>query len=163
VFHFEVPSALFALEGRSGFMDSEMRVCLEQSEQYFLQNTRQNPAHLVRLVEPSLHCNCYGWIFSGGRYGMYGWQVPLILRDNGYQPVTTPQESDVAVYVAQGDVVHAGIARIDRLTGSLLIESKWGPFGVFLHAPAAHPFGGVAAYYRSPRGGHANRLQNLPR
>jgi hypothetical protein len=34
------------------------------------------------------------------------------------------------------------------------VESKWGAYGRFLHAPEAQPFATQYQYWRSPRRGH---------
>src|SRR6476661_5156581 len=78
--------------------ESDERKMLESGEQIFLKNTKQDAGKLVRLVEPRIECNCHGWIFAGGQFGIYGLHVPMILEDNGYVLVNDPQEGDVAIY-----------------------------------------------------------------
>jgi len=116
---------------------------------------------VLRLTGPNADCNCHGWIFTGGQYGIRNSDVPMILADNGYLRVESPQEGDLAIYDNRGEYTHSGRVRLTRPEGGVLIESKWGPFGVFLHALDAQPFSGVCTFYRSPRSGH--RLEIQPR
>jgi hypothetical protein len=132
---------------------------LDRGEQIFLRNTRQDSRNLVRMVEPRNECNCHGWIFAGGQFGIYGLHVPMILEDNGYAVVDQPQEGDVAIYYSQGMAGHSGLVRGYSASGARLIESKWGPFGVYLHPQDAHPFSGVCSFYRSSRAAHAMTIE----
>jgi hypothetical protein len=83
----------------------------------------------------------------------------MILTDNEYAEVNRPQEGDVAIYRRDGDICHCGIVRIVDKHAPVLIESKWGPLGVYLHAPAAQPFGGECRYYRTSRQTHTLALR----
>jgi len=55
-------------------------------------------------------------------------------------------------------VIHTGLVRFVDDDGVILIESKWGPLGVYLHPPEAQPWGHDFTFYRSPRPGHLLRL-----
>jgi hypothetical protein len=102
--------------------------------------------------------NCHGWVFTGGRFWIAG-VVDDILTDNEYRLVSTPAVGDLAVYRGDaGNVVHSGIVR--SAEGCILVESKWGPMGRFIHCPDDQPFGGACAFYRSARRGHL--LRGLP-
>src|SRR5205823_14767200 len=81
--------------------------------------------------------------------------VEAILRDNGYEPATEPQASDLAVYRrSDGQIVHSGIVRVNTL-GQMRVESKWGAFGVFLHPADAHPYRhATCTFYRAARADH---------
>jgi hypothetical protein len=117
---------------------------------------------VIRLAAPTGDCNCHGWAFTGGKFAIRGTDVPTILADNGYGAVREPQAGDLAIYTGpEGDVTHTGIVRsIDPDSGLILIESKWGALGVYLHAPEAQPFGRDYTFYRSQRSGH--RLGVMP-
>jgi len=144
----------------NGSTESDRRQFLDVGEQVFLRNTKPDLSQVIRVVEPRTECNCHGWIFTGGEYGIYGSQGSAILEDNGYALVQDPKESDLAIYWDRhGVVAHAGIVRTPPWSASLLVESKWGPFGVYLHPPLVHPFSGACSYYRSPRTAHANLIE----
>jgi hypothetical protein len=113
---------------------------------------------VIRLADPSPECNCHGWVFTGGKYGVRHFDIPLILTDNGYTQVQEPQPGDVAIYVSGTQATHSGIVRYVNDDGRILIESKWGPFGVFLHPIERQPFSGACRFYRSERIGHAASL-----
>jgi hypothetical protein len=116
-------------------------------------------AQLIRLAPADGRCNCHGWIFAGGRYWMRPDAARLVLEDNGYVTVSVPRPGDLAVYFhAQGWPVHSAIVRAAPPDGPVLVESKWGWGGRYLHPadtycePAAR-----FAYYRSSRNGHLIR------
>ncbi|HVX10706.1 MAG TPA: hypothetical protein VHC22_05960 [Pirellulales bacterium] len=101
--------------------------------------------------------NCHGWVFAGGRYIVRETAVEQILSDNGYLRVDRPQANDVIVYRSEvdGKVMHTGVVKfVDQ--DQVLIESKWGLWGRYLHAPQHQPYSKRFAYFHSPRTG--NRL-----
>jgi hypothetical protein len=124
---------------------------LRDQEQKFLENHPWRRGPLQKLLEPNGIANCHGWVFAGGRYGILDELVPLILQDNGYAVVEEPREGDLAVFMVEGCVQHSGIVRTNG-TGKVVVESKFGPFGVFLHAPDVHLYHGASTFYRSRRG-----------
>jgi hypothetical protein len=113
----------------------------------------------IRVGDADPSHNCHGWIFTGGRYWVKGNDVPVILADNGYTLVSQPEEHDLIIYRdARGACIHSGIVR--TVSGDLLlIESKWGKAGRFIHPPEVQFYGTQYAFYRSPRLGH--RLRGL--
>jgi hypothetical protein len=116
---------------------------------------------VIRIAGPDAACNCHGWVFTGGRYGVPTEAVDTILADNGYQVVHDVQENDVVVYRDLLDRVrHTGLVRFVGTDGLVLVESKWGPLGLYLHAPQDQPYGTLYAFFRSFRpGGHELRLE----
>lgn len=98
--------------------------------------------------------NCHGWVFTGGRYWVGPDGVELILADNGYQAVSQPRPGDLIVYRDGGCVTHTGVVRTGGNGEPVLIESKWGWMGRFLHPPDASAYGQSFTYYRSARRGH---------
>jgi len=130
-------------------------IFLRLAEEKFLANTKQDVSRLIRVAEPSPQCNCHGWIFAEGKFLVQDAHVLTILADNGYSLVREPQAGDVVIF-RRGDIAaHSGFVRLVRGGAGVLIESKWGPFGVFKHALDAHPFRGECCFYRSARRGHA--------
>jgi len=106
---------------------------------------------VIVRTKPDPSSNCHGWVFAEGRYWVN--QIEVILADNGYLPVSAPAIGDLAIYRGiRGDIVHSGLVR--TTAGGILVESKWGPMGRYLHGPDDQPFGGLCAFYRSARRGH---------
>jgi len=111
--------------------------------------------HIIRTGEVDPSSNCHGWVFTGGRYAIHPDDVESILEDNGYQPVASPSKGDLIVYRNEaGVVMHTGIVLEVVHENLVLIESKWGPLGRFLHPPEYQPYGANYSYYHSSREGH---------
>jgi hypothetical protein len=125
----------------------------------FLRSTESRQTQIIRLTEPNPASNCHGWIFTGGRYGVRDGEVQSILSDNGYREVVEPEPGDLAVYINADKITHCGLVRMADKHAPVLIESKWGPFGVYLHAADQQPFSGVCKFYRSPRANHLLALR----
>jgi hypothetical protein len=147
------PLAVDSEEGRREF--------LQAAERKFFEETRQDINQVKCLVGPHSVANCHGWIFLGGKFGIESSEIPAVLADNGYAEVEEPRQGDLAMYCKDAEITHSGLVRSVDGRGAILIESKWGPFGVYLHAPEAVPFGGRCAFYRSPRGGHAVEIKEV--
>jgi hypothetical protein len=118
---------------------------------------------VLRTAPPDWSYNCHGWVFTGGRY----WirkpaEVEVILEDNGYCAVSQPEPGDLAVYRSrQGTIIHTGVVRTVEEEGLVLVESKWGTMGRYVHPSDAYPYDNVVCfYYRSPRPQH--RLRDIP-
>jgi hypothetical protein len=109
--------------------------------------------NLLNTAPAGAYTNCHGWVFTGGRYWLSGAQVADILEDNGYAIVTSPRAGDVIVYRQSEEIVHTGIVRAADEFG-VLVESKWGKRGRFVHAPEYQDYSPDFAYYRSDRSGH---------
>ncbi len=108
---------------------------------------------LIRISDLDWRANCHGWVFTGGRYWLKPEDVAVILEDNGYEQVSDPTVGDLAITQDDvGRILHSGIVRSGP-PGPLMIESKWGYLGRYLHAPEDNPYGGFT-YYRSQRSGH---------
>jgi hypothetical protein len=107
------------------------------------------------LAPPSEVCNCHGWVYTGGRFAIQSRFIPTLLADNGYEEVLEPQADDLVIYRAEsGSVEHTGLVRMVGDDGLVLVESKWGPLGVYLHPVESQPYGTGHKFYRSPRAGH---------
>jgi hypothetical protein len=161
LFHFEAYIFPDPGEQLTFHPENDGQLFLRMAEHNFLVNTRQDLARLNRLSHPSTACNCHGWVFAGGKFLVEEADVPTVLADNGYQPVSSVKKGDIAIYFNEGRAAHGGIVRFSTDSGTVTIESKWGPFGVFAHSPVAHPFSGECRYFRSPRVGHALRIVPL--
>ncbi len=100
--------------------------------------------------------NCHGWVFAGGRYWVRGNAVDQVLADNQYARVDRPRSGDVAIFRnAQGEVSHSALVRAADEGSPVLLESKWGRLGRFVHTASEHAYPGhTVTYYRAPREGH---------
>jgi len=121
----------------------------------FSQSTEDQQRQVIRLADADPTSNCYGWIFTGGKFGVRDSEVQMILEDNAYEVVEKPREGDLAIYTRGNQIAHAGIVRQPDPNGPILVESKWGALGLYLHVPQKHPFAGECRFYRSSRPGHA--------
>ncbi len=126
----------------------------------FIASNEKDLTQIIRMAEPNSASNCHGWVFTGGQYGIRDPDVPRILIDNAYAEVAAPREGDLAIYMQGEKITHSGIVRIVEQHAPLLVESKWGPFGVYLHGVKQQPFPGECKYFRSMRSGHHLTLQN---
>ncbi len=109
---------------------------------------------MIRVLPATDACNCHGWVFTGGRYWIGPADVENILADNGYHPVSDPRPGDVAVYREGAAITHTGLVRTGGAGTPVLIESKWGWMGAFLHRPEDTCYGRHYAFYRGPRETH---------
>jgi hypothetical protein len=117
----------------------------------------------LRTAPPSDDYNCHGWVFTDGRFGIQSETVDGILHDNGYRQVSEPRPGDLVIYRVDAAITHSGIVRTGGAGQPLLIESKWGECGRYVHAPQDNPYPGVATYYHSDRVGHVLRgLESTP-
>ena len=123
---------------------------------------REHPlgARVTLLSDAWRTCNCGSLVFAGGRYFIVSEELDAIIQDNGYTPVSVPRPLDVALYRDdKGQVVHIGLVR-SVSPQAILVESKWGWGGLFLHPHEAHPYtAATCIFYRSERAGHL--LQGL--
>jgi len=125
----------------------------------FIAVNEKDLTQIIRLTEPNSAANCHGWVFTGGKYGIRDPEIAQILTDNGYGEVTAPREGDLAIYISDSKTTHSGIVRIADQRSPILVESKWGPFGVYLHGVDRQPFKGQCKFYRSERSGHLLALR----
>jgi hypothetical protein len=110
---------------------------------------------VIRLAPADDTTNCHGWVFTGGKYWIGGKQVDLIIEENGYHAVTVPKAGDLVVYRASpAEVTHSAVVLAVPEGQAVLVESKWGCLGVFLHPIDTSPSGTDFTYYHSNRTGH---------
>ncbi|HKB41861.1 MAG TPA: hypothetical protein VKD72_35875 [Gemmataceae bacterium] len=113
--------------------------------------------HLIRTRAPYRGSNCHGWVFTGGHYLVSGSDVERILTDNGYQAVSSPEVGDLVIYhTDEGEIAHTAVVRVAD-QDLILLESKWGHLGCYVHKPEDYSFAKSWTYYHSPRSGHLLR------
>jgi hypothetical protein len=126
------------------------------SERDYLSRMQLN-AHLIQTGPVDGDYNCHGWVFTGGKYWVRGGLVETILADNGYRETSKPMIGDLCVYRdPQGEVSHTAIVRGLGADGLILLESKWGKLGRYIHtANENHAYSAhTPKYYRTRRGNH---------
>ncbi|WP_439623583.1 CHAP domain-containing protein [Gemmata sp.] len=123
------------------------------SEERFLA-AAQLSDQIIRRGCGGAQTNCHGWVFTGGRFRLSADDVAVILAENGYREVAVPAPGDAVVYRTNGAVTHTGVVRYVTPGEPVLIESKWGDLGVFLHAAERSPYGTDFTFHRSDRRGH---------
>ncbi len=124
---------------------------------------RHFACRVIRTGDPDPSHNCHGWVFTQGRFALRPEDVEDILADNHYEKVAEPQPGDLIIYRnVEGQIEHTGLVRSVIAGEIVLIESKWGPLGRFLHAPEDQPYGTDYAYYRSARSGHLVTILEEP-
>ncbi|HXG12454.1 MAG TPA: hypothetical protein VNK04_22040 [Gemmataceae bacterium] len=112
----------------------------------------------IQVGPPDPRTICHGWTFCGGRYMIAAQAVELILQENGYRRVEVPRSGDLIIYWDRpgdgGLIVHSGVVKAVGDDGYVLVESKWGTQGRFLHEPKMQPYSPYFGYFRSERKGH---------
>jgi hypothetical protein len=100
--------------------------------------------------------NCHGWVFAAGRFWVRSAFVEQILKDNRYQISKQVAVGDVAVFRNNsGEVTHTGLVRSVSEDGLILLESKWGRLGRYVHTAEEHAYRGhKVTYYRAGRANH---------
>ena len=113
--------------------------------------------------EADTSSNCHGWVFTGGEFLLDIGGIKTILEDNGYRPCPSPQPGDVIVYYLSGGVAaHTGLVSGVLHDGTVLVESKWGIEGRYLHRPEDQPYSDNFVYYRSDRQGNTITIREVP-
>ena len=133
---------------------------LNTTEQITLQSAHVAD-YVIRRGPADDTSNCHGWVFTGGKFAIRSAEVETILIDNDYEVVPTPRSGDLCVYRTGGDTVsHTAVVRSVLDDGTVLVEGKWGRYGVFLHPVDRSVYGINFAYYRADRTGHV--LNSIP-
>lgn len=115
-----------------------------------------NGSRVIAVGPSDARTICHGWTFCGGRYLISGPTVERILQENGYQRVEKPQAGDLVIYREgqEGLIVHSGLVKAVGEDGYVLVESKWGTHGRYLHEPSWQPYSQTFSYYHSERKRH---------
>jgi hypothetical protein len=117
--------------------------------------------NLIRTADPSAQSNCHGWVFAGGLCWLSNDSIEVILMENGYQQVEAPAGGDVVIYRDDtGKPIHSGLVRSVWSEGRILVESKWGPLGAFVHFVEQTVYTNQWTFHRTQRPSHL--LRGLP-
>jgi hypothetical protein len=115
---------------------------------------RSGVFRILPVSKPELATNCHGWVFLGAGYCLLGQDIDAILEDNAYEKVAQPRHGDLIVYRnGPANIVHTGLVRFAD-EGMVLVESKWGVLGRYLHPPENQPYSQEWFFCRSPRLSH---------
>jgi hypothetical protein len=136
---------------------------IEPESAYHLEKLAEHPQRSTSVIArgaPDSTTNCHGWVFAGGEFLLDLDGLATILQDNGYARCTTPQPGDVILYFVGDEVpVHTGVVSGVLRDGTVIIESKWGVDGRYLHRPEDQPYSQTFVFYRSQRGGNQITIQ----
>ena len=130
-----------------------MPAVMTDAEERYLRSA-QLREQVIRQSTADERTNCHGWVFTGGRFILSGVDVDLILKENDYTEQKMPQPGDLVIYRANEAVTHTAVVQYVAGGQPVLVRSKWGSLGVFIHPIDKSPYGTSFAYYRSPRAGH---------
>ncbi|HEX3148444.1 MAG TPA: hypothetical protein VHR66_10195, partial [Gemmataceae bacterium] len=109
---------------------------------------------MIRTGPASEITNCHGWVFAASKYWVAPDDVDQLLLDNKYVSVSEPRPGDLVIYRQGNNILHSAVVRTLMDNGPVLVESKWGWMGTFIHSVTGSCYGQIFTYYRSPRQGH---------
>jgi hypothetical protein len=115
---------------------------------------------VIEVAAPDNRCNCHGWVFAAGRFAVKGDDVDQILLDNDYYFIERPTAGDLVIYRNdRGHVLHSGVVRLAE-SDLVMVESKWGGHGRYLHQPLDQPYSQNVEFYHSARRGHVMAMED---
>jgi hypothetical protein len=114
-----------------------------------LLNDPKYAMQFIRTSEPEPAYNCHGWTFAGGKRSVGDGEVYRWLSGFRYRPVIIPEPEDIVVYYDRSNVLcHSGVVKATGANGFVLVESKWGALGRFMHKLEAPQVAASHAFYR---------------
>lgn len=88
----------------------------------------------IRTAPADVSYNCHGWTFRAGKRSVGDSEVTEWINSPRYkQVVTRPMPSDIVIYYKGDSICHSGIVQSISRNGIVLVESKWGTLGRFIH------------------------------
>jgi hypothetical protein len=123
----------------------------EQMEMYFRCTHFRDGA--IQCGSPDERYVCHEWAFCGGPNESAAMDPEGYLRQHQFQQVAEPEPGDLIIYRSKdsGEIIHSGVVKAVGNDSFVLIESKWGARGRYLHLPdSANLPPASHAYYRSP-------------
>lgn len=152
---------IFVYARQTGFSVSKMDDLLQWEADYLL-NDPHYAQQFIRTAPPEPLYNCHGFTFARAQRAIDEDEVGQLLKSNRYRKVTFPVSGDVVVYYDNnGNICHSGIVKATGRQGFVLVESKWGTAGRFLHVVTLPRTQAGYAYYR--RQFNAPYRQTVPR
>ena len=106
------------------------------------QKIEQKFPGIERISLPTNEFNCHGKTFGNKECWINSIEVSSILLDNRYQSVFgSTRVGDLVLYRGiKGDITHTGfVHQVNDEGKPVLVQSKWGTLGDYLHAPDTVP------------------------
>ena len=164
-----VPGELISSKTLVGITDQGRRIRLMEwdiLDSDFQAYVRRNDSNLQKLAsnairrsEPDKKSNCHGWVFGEGQCIIPCDLVDRILDDNEYSAVKQPAVNDVVIYRDNlGNPIHSGIVRGVLENGVVMIESKFGIEGCYLHTLDQQPYSQAYTFHHTERGSHSIQI-----
>ena len=121
---------------------------LELEAKTLLSNPRYD-MQFIRTSQPDPSYNCHGWTFTGGRRAVLDTEVNRLISGFRYRPVIIPEPEDIVIYYdKENTLCHSGIVKATGANGFVLVESKWGALGRFIHKLDAPQIATSYTFYR---------------
>lgn len=99
-----------------------------------LLNDPQYAFQFIRTAPADVSYNCHGWTFRAGKRSVGDSEVQEWINSSRYKPVLTrPMPYDIVIYYQNNNICHSGIVQSISRNGIILVESKWGTLGRFIH------------------------------
>lgn len=112
------------------------------------------PTGAIRTAAPDPSYNCHDWALGPGMITDSAGTVRHLLR-RGLRQVQRPRPGDVVVYAGpNGQVWHSGIVKAVG-NNFVLVESKWGDMGRYLHPAEVPSLATRPIYFRRGSAGQA--------
>jgi hypothetical protein len=119
-------------------------------EQQFLRE--HFPRGAIETAPPDERYNCHDFTFFGGPATGAKRHPEELLIEQGFRPVDVPSVGDIIIYRERnGAIMHSGIVKAVGVGGFILIESKWGGRGRYLHQPEVQGMDAIISYYSNKR------------
>lgn len=88
----------------------------------------------IRTAPADISYNCHGWTFRAGKRSVGDTEVLEWINSPRYKPVLTRiMPYDIVIYYQDNNICHSGIVQSISRNGIILVESKWGTLGRFIH------------------------------
>lgn len=116
------------------------------------------PSGVIQTGAADSSAVCHDFTFFESFGIVHNSDIEGVLRQYGFERTESPQIDDVIIYHdSSGIVVHSGIVKAVGKNNFVLIESKWGAQGRFLHEAKVHGIHHQLTYYRP----NAQRLSSV--
>ncbi len=88
----------------------------------------------IRTAPADVSYNCHGWTFRAGKRSVSDSEVTEWINSPRYKPIITrPMPNDIVIYYEDNTICHSGVVQSISRNGIILVESKWGSLGRFIH------------------------------